>query len=136
MLLHQIRNIALISLITVSVATLAHAGRPGEDDGATSSSAKATPLKKTTKPAAETFKGNWTKSYTLINGDTITHTPEHVSIGGLTFMSSFTSTVGSRLNSLKIPGPKDLVVSPNMSTGEFETALIQSGVLKKPAAKK
>src|SRR3990167_5277349 len=83
------------------------------------------------------FQGNWSKTYTLIDGSTIIHAPDSVSLknSGLNICSGkgLSLSKGSVMGTL-VP-KKDLKLSTNSSMAQFEKALIDAGVLK-PAAPK
>jgi len=80
-------------------------------------------------PEKETpFKGNWTKSFRLVDGSLVHHTPEKTSLG---FFSGGTGvTFKSKMYNGFAMSPKGFVLKTDSTEQEFVQALLDSGLYK------
>jgi hypothetical protein len=78
-------------------------------------------------PAEEGFLGNWTKSFNLVNGRQIMHTPQKISMPGFSYKEEVTFSKTFSGVQLKEP----LVLKTNSTEVDFFAALQAAGVLKK-----
>ena len=85
---------------------------------------KSKPVAPTASPSAVPFKGNWTESFKLKNGETITHTPQNVRMG------SFTVGKGLTLKNSNFNGKIfNIHVVTDSTREEFVAALKRDGNL-------
>lgn len=77
-----------------------------------------------TPSASEQFQGNWTASYTLKDGSTVTHTPKKIQMGGMSTGTGL-SLQCRNYNGLTLNGGLFLVTD-SLQT-DFVNALIRSG---------
>ena len=76
------------------------------------------------------FKGNWRKTFVLISGATVTHTPQYTALG-----NGIRGGTGINFKSKTLDGypmsEYGLCLATNSTEKEFEEALVKSGLYKK-----
>lgn len=75
----------------------------------------------------EEFRGNWTKTFTLIDGSTVLHTPDSVSLGFMKLGKGITLDTPN-YNGFPVKAPIQL--KTNSTLEEFLQALRITGLLK------